>query len=329
MTSPETVRRAAAAVEWIDLRFEQVDFVADVIEGLRRTPKTIAAKYFYDESGSALFEEITRLPEYYLTRTELAILRERASEMAACFGDDHALVEFGSGSSTKVRLLLDATGERTTTYMPIDLSAEFLRDAAQKIANDYAHLDVIAVCADYTLLPFIPDSSTTGKRIAYFPGSTLGNLEPEEARHFFARTASILRRGDGMLIGVDLRKSPDVLNAAYNDSRGVTAEFNLNILRRMNRELGAGFDVESFEHVAFYNEERGRIEMHLRALTAQQIEIAGERFSIAAGELIHTENSYKYDERSFAELIAGSGFALEATWTDSGSNFAVHYLQIS
>jgi dimethylhistidine N-methyltransferase len=329
MTSPADLLPRKPSIEWIDLRVQQLDFVGDVVAGLGETPRRIAAKYFYDTAGSDLFEQITELPEYYLTRTELSILRHDAPAMVAHFGSRHALVEFGSGSSTKVRLLLDAAGPQTATYMPIDLSAEFLRESALSIAAAYPALEVIAVCADYTALPLIPESSATGKRVVYFPGSTLGNLEPSEAKRFFQHTASILKPRDGMLIGVDLRKSTSILNAAYNDSKGVTAEFNLNLLRRLNRELDAGFDVDSFEHVAFYNEEEGRIEMHLRATRAQQVEVSGHRFDVAAGELIHTENSYKYDEASFGRLLAGSGFEMKASWTDEGSNFAVHYLEIN
>jgi dimethylhistidine N-methyltransferase len=329
MTSqPDVLRRDPPSIGWIDLRVQQIDFEGDVVAGMRRTPRTVPAKYFYDATGSDLFEQITELPEYYLTRTELAILRRDAAAMVEHFGAGHALVEFGSGSSIKVRLLLDAAAGRTTTYMPVDLSADFLRESALRIAAEYPAIEVIAVCADYTALPLIPDCAATGKRVVYFPGSTLGNLEPAEAQRFFKQTASILRAGDGMLIGVDLRKSAQVLNAAYNDSQGVTAEFNRNILRRLNRELDAGFDVDSFEHVSFYNEGEGRIEMHLRAAHDHEVRVGDEKFAIAAGELIHTENSYKYDDASFARLTAGSGFEKVASWTDEGSNFAVHYLEI-
>jgi dimethylhistidine N-methyltransferase len=316
-----------AAFEWIDLEPEQSDFRSEVLAGLRQSPKTIAAKFFYDERGSELFERITELPEYYLTRTELSILTRHAEEMTSLFGDDYLLIEFGSGSSRKVKLLLEAS--RASAYMPIDISAEFLRASAQQLHREYPSVPIVAVCADYTRLAELPDIGAHGKRVIFFPGSTVGNLDPYEARRFFAHASSLLEPGDGLLIGADLRKDGTILNAAYNDTQGVTAEFNLNLLRRINREVGANFDLARFEHVAFFNEEQSRIEMHLRTDFAHTVEVGGARFDFAAGEMIHTENSYKYDLPLFHSLFSESRFVPRRMWSDDAGLFSVHYLEVS
>lgn len=316
-----------APVELIDLRPVQADFLDDVLAGLRKLQKELPAKYFYDQRGSQLFEEITRLPEYYLTRTEIGILRERAPEIASRIGDDAALIELGSGSSAKVRIILDQI-RRGITYIPVDLSREFLESAAKTIEADYANATVLAVHGDYTKPFAIPRAETFRKRVVFFPGSTIGNLLPEEVSSFLAQTASMLQSGDAMIVGVDLKKDPAILHAAYNDSRGVTAEFNLNVLRRINEELAANFDLARFEPFAYYDEAKGRIEMHLRSIGDQTIAIAGHRFTIRDGETIHTENSYKYSIDDFRRLVNGTGFHTERVWTDSESLFSVYYLTI-
>lgn len=326
LTMRETTN-AAPAIHWIDVSREQIDLAAEVRASLRETPKRVAAKFFYDSEGSRLFEEITRLPEYYLTRTELSILERHASEIVALFGPGYVLIEPGSGSSAKVRRLLDA-GE-AAAYMPIDLSADFLRESAEKIARAYPDVEVVAVSGDYTRLAQLPSIASNGRRVVFFPGSTLGNLEAEESRRFFGHIAGWLRPGDGMLLGVDQKKEARILDAAYNDASGVTAEFNLNLLRRLNRDLGADFDVSLFEHLAFYDESKSRIEMHLRALAPQEVTIDGETFAFRRGELLHTENSYKYDEDSIRRLLEGSGLRLTRTWTDEQRWFALHYLERS
>lgn len=311
----------------IDLQPPRTDFKAEVLKGLRAKPRSLPAKFFYDDTGSHLFEQITELPEYYLTRTEIGILEREAESMVDCFGEDFTLIEFGSGNSRKVRILLDA-GLSAREYMPVDISESFLRDGAAEIYRQYPNLDVTAVCADYTTMSSLPLMSERGKRVVFFPGSTIGNLTNEEARAFLANTARLLVRGDAMLVGTDLRKDIAILHAAYNDSAGVTAEFNRNVLRRINRELGARIDVESFAHVAFFNEAESRIEMHLRSELAQRIEVAGEHFDFAAGETIHTENSYKYDLEEFRRLTEGTGFAVVRHWTDPESLFAVQLLEV-
>lgn len=318
---------SGAALKVIDLHPRQTDFAQEVLHGLRKPQKELPAKFFYDERGSELFEEITRLPEYYLTRTEISILDDNAEQMVQMMGEDFALIEFGSGSSRKVRILLDQLRGRAT-YMPVDISLVYLKESAEKVRSDYPNVDVVAVCADYTLPFHIPAAEQHRKRVVFFPGSTVGNLEPFLASVFFRDTASSLRAGDGMLIGVDLKKDPAVLHAAYNDSRGVTAAFNFNILHHLNRRLGHSFDFAKFEHIAFYNPALGRIEMHLRALESHTVVIRGEEIRFRMGETIHTENSYKYEIDEFHALLERTGFEPVRVWTDRERMFSVHYLRV-
>jgi dimethylhistidine N-methyltransferase len=316
-----------ASLEVIDLHPVQTDFRQEVLHGLHKPQKELPAKFFYDERGSELFEEITELPEYYLTRTEISILDENAAEMVRMMGDDFALIEFGSGSSRKVRILLDRLRGHGT-YMPVDVSLVYLKESAERVRSEYPNIEVVAVCADYTLPFEIPSSGGHAKRVAFFPGSTVGNLEPHLASVFFRDTAGSLEPGDGMLIGVDLKKDPAVLHAAYNDSRGITAAFNFNILRHINRRLGDPFDLAKFEHIAFYNPALGRIEMHLRARVTHTVTIGGEEIRFRLGETIHTENSYKYEIEEFYALLEETGFAPVKVWTDPQRLFSVHYLEV-
>ena len=311
-----------------DLAPGEESFRDAVLRGLARTPKAIPCKFFYDVRGSALFEEICRLPEYYLTRTEAAILESNATEIASQMGPHCRLIEFGSGASHKVRILLQAL-DRPAAYVPVDISREHLRDAAANVAEDFPLLPVIAVCADYTrafALPPLPGPS--GKRVGFFPGSTIGNFEPEAAVGFLANYARILGPGGEMLIGVDLKKETEILDAAYDDRAGVTAAFNLNLLERVNRELDGDLNLDRFQHVAFYSEAAGRIEIYIRSLADQQARIAGTRIHFAAGELIHTEYSYKYGIGEFRALAARAGFRPVDTWTDPGELFSVHYFRL-
>jgi dimethylhistidine N-methyltransferase len=316
-----------SALRLIDLHPEQTDFRQEVLRGLRKPQKELSAKFFYDEQGSDLFEEITGLPEYYLTRTEIGILDRNAEEMVRMMGDDFALIEFGSGSGRKVRILLDHL-QGGATYMPIDISMLYLKESAERLSSDYPEVTVVAVCADYTRPFEIPRAEGHERRVVFFPGSTVGNLEPHLAIPFFRDTARSLERGDAMLIGVDLKKDPQILHAAYNDSQGVTAEFNFNLLRRINLELNADFDVDRFEHIAFYNPALGRIEMHLRSLATQTVSVAGVPIHFRLGETIHTENSYKYEIEEFHALLEGTGFVPVKVWTDSDRLFSVHYLEV-
>ncbi len=321
------IQGCTRTIELIDLHPRRAGFLTEVVEGLSRPQKELSAKYFYDQRGSELFEAITRLPEYYLTRTEISILNENVAEIAELLGSRFALIEYGSGSSTKVRILLDHVGPETV-YMPVDISEIHLRESAEALAVDYPHLQIIAVCADYTAQFEIPESTRYDKKVVFFPGSTIGNLEPASAHEFLRDTARALKAGDALLIGVDLRKDEQRLHAAYNDAAGVTAAFNRNILTHVNSELGAAFDENQFEHVAFYNAAEGRIEMHLRSLVEQSIVVGSTKFSFAAGETIHTENSYKYTVEGFHALLEGTDFRATKVWTDAEQLFSVHYLQV-
>jgi len=312
-----------------DLAPGEESFRDAAVKGLGRVPKSIPCKFFYDARGSALFEAICRLPEYYLTRTEIAILEENAAEIAALIGPHSRLIEFGSGASTKARILLQAL-DRPTAYVPVDISREHLRDAAVSLAEDFPSLPVVAVCADYTrAFPLPPLPGPGGKRVGFFPGSTIGNFEPEAAVDFMSNYARILGPGGAMLIGVDVKKDPEILDAAYDDRAGVTAEFNLNLLERINRELDGDLDTGRFEHVAFYNEAEGRIEIYIRSLANQESWIAGKPILFAKDELIHTEYSYKYSVPEFRALAGRAGFRPVETWTDPAELFSVHYLRLS
>ncbi|MDM0113107.1 L-histidine N(alpha)-methyltransferase [Variovorax sp. J22R133] len=300
-------------------------FGRELLAGLLHKPRSISPKYFYDAAGSRLFDAICELREYYPTRVELGILAERAPEIAMQIGPRADIVEFGAGSLRKVRLLLDAL-DSPTRFVPIDISGEHLEDAAGRLRADYPGLAVQPLVADYThpfALPAqLPDA---GARVGFFPGSTLGNFNPEEALAFLQMAARMLR-GGGLLIGVDLVKDPALLHAAYNDAQGVTARFNLNLLQRANSELGADFDLEGFTHAAFYNSPLQRIEMHLVSRRAQTAHLLGERISFAEGETIHTENSYKFTVDGLRTLAARAGFGIGPVWTDPERLFSVHWL---
>jgi L-histidine N-alpha-methyltransferase len=299
-------------------------FLADVLDGLSRPRKRLPSKYFYDATGSWLFDRITELDEYYPTRTELATLSAHAGAMADRCGSRCLLVELGAGSLVKARLLLDRL-DRPAGYVPVDVSGDHLRAAAAELTRDYPGLDVRPLVADFTR-PFEVPPVAVARRVVFFPGSTVGNFDPADADALLRRVARLVRPGGGLLLGIDLRKDPAVLEPAYDDARGVTAAFNRNLLVRINRELGADFDPAAFRHHAFYNRERSRIEMHLVSTTGQRVRVGGRAFAFRAGESIHTENSYKYDVVEFARRAAGCGLRLDETWTDGNRYFAVLYL---
>ena len=310
-----------------DLAPSEESFREAVLAGLGHEPKTLPCKFFYDVRGSALFEQICDVPEYYLTRTEIAILEEYAGDIARHIGAHCRLVELGSGSSRKVRILLEAL-KSPAAYVPVDISREHLREAAAQLAADFPKLPVIAVCADYTRpFPLPPLPGPAGKRVGFFPGSTIGNFEPEAVVRFLRHCAELLGPGGEMLIGVDLKKAPEILDSAYNDRAGINAAFNLNLLARVNRELGGDIAIDRFEHLAFYNAAKGRMELYLKSLADQTARIAGSRFHFAEGELIHTENSYKYAVDEFGALAARAGFTVVHTWTDRNALFSVHYFR--
>ena len=299
-------------------------FAHDALAALSQNPKRLSPKYFYDEAGSELFEQITVLPEYYPTRVELSILRERATDIRAFIPKGAALVEFGAGSTTKVRLLLDVC--EFACYVPVDISGDYLNAQAIALRGDFPDLAVHPVTADFTAPFALPDAVKDMPKVGFFPGSTLGNFEPHEASAFLRSAREILGKCGQMLLGVDLEKDERVLSAAYNDAAGVTAKFNLNVLARMNRELKGNFDLECFRHRAIYNRERHRIEMHLIARKAQTVRVMGHSFTFRAGESIHTECSYKYSIDRFRALAAGSGWRTQQSWTDSAGMFSVHAL---
>jgi len=303
-------------------------FLLDLTSGLNARPRSIPPKYFYDAAGSALFDHICALPEYYPTRTEVGILECHATEMAGLMGNDIDLLEFGAGSLRKVRLLLQGFRQHNCAcrYVPIDISGEHLTSAARQLSADFPALRVRPVVCDYTTLAKLPDAERpTQRRIGFFPGSTIGNMHPTEAQAFLSRAASLLS-GGGLLIGVDLVKSPALLHAAYNDAQGVTAAFNLNLLARANRELDADFDLAGFAHHALYQPVLQRIEMHLVSKRRQRVTIGDAQYMFEEGESIHTENSYKFTMDGFRQLATRAGFVPEATWLDARRSFSVHWL---
>jgi dimethylhistidine N-methyltransferase len=302
----------------------QDTFAADVIAGLTAQPKTLPAKYFYDLTGSALFERITELPEYYPTRCEIALLQEHAPAIASMFPPGCALIEFGSGSSRKARILL-AAAATVAAYIPVDISGDFLQQDLAQLERDLPHLVVHPLVADFTQPFAIPANLAGLPRVGFFPGSTIGNFEPPDAAKFLRHIGDVLGPGALLLVGIDLVKDHEILRRAYNDAAGVTAKFNLNLLTRINRELGADFDLVAFEHHAFFNAEQSRIEMHLASTRAQKVRIDGTCVVFRRGETIHTENSYKYTVESFQALAGGAGWSPLEVFSDG--MFAVHALR--
>jgi dimethylhistidine N-methyltransferase len=297
----------------------------EVMDGLQNMPKTLPSKYFYDQAGSCLFDEICELEEYYPTRTELEIMQTNMAEIVARIGPHCQLIEYGSGSSTKTRLLLDALPE-PAAYVPIDISKAYLLQSVRALMTRYPGLEVDPVCADYTTDFAVPSPrKPVARRVAYFPGSTIGNFDRQQARNFLVGIAHICQ-GGGLLIGVDLKKDPKMLHRAYNDRMGVTALFNLNLLLRLNTELGANFQLEQFAHYAFYQPEAGRIEMHLVSLKTQSARLDGLDIPFKLGESIWTESSYKYTLEEFAQLAGTAGFTVQQVWTDPQQHFSVQYL---
>jgi dimethylhistidine N-methyltransferase len=316
---------AAGAARRVETAATDAGFLRDVLAGLAAREKRLSPKYFYDEAGARLFEEITALPEYYPTRCELEILSTRGRELARFLPAGCALVEFGSGSSRKIRLLL-AAAPAVAAYVPVDISGEMLEQEAAQLARDHPGLAVLPFAADFTRPFALPAAIAGMPRTGFFPGSTIGNFEPHEAAAFLRNAGGLLGRGAAMIIGVDLVKDASVLNAAYNDAAGVTARFNLNLLARINRELGADFDPARFRHHAFYDPVRARIEMHLVSTCRQRVRLAGRTIEFRAGETIHTESSYKYTLETFATLARASCWSPAASWTDAAGNFSIHAL---
>lgn len=300
-------------------------FRADVLFGLSQPQKAVPPKYFYDEAGSLLFDLICRLPEYYPTRCELGILKARAGEIGTLVGPRASLVEFGSGSSIKVRLLLDAMAE-PLAYVPIDISGPHMRAAVARLAEAYPGVAMVPVEADFTQAVRLPPLGE-GRRVGFFPGSTIGNFTPEAAMAFLAHVGEVLGAGAALVIGFDLAKDWSVLEAAYDDRQGITAAFNLNLLARINREVGADFEPGAFRHKAFFNAGESRIEMHLESVREQEVRIGRHHFAFARGETIHTENSYKFSADAFLAMAWHAGWRTRRMWTDPRGWFAVAVLE--
>ena len=299
-------------------------FAEDVLEGLSRPRKSLSPKYFYDAAGSRLFERICRLREYYPTRTELSLTRKHREPMARFAGRGCALLEYGTGEGVKTRLIIEAL--RPSLYTPVDISEDALARAVPRLARAFPRLRIVPVRGDFSRPLEIPPISDGARRVVYFPGSTIGNLTPDEAYAFLKMTRAQVGARGAMIVGVDLKKNANVLHAAYNDAQGVTAAFNLNLLARINRELGGDFDLRRFVHYAFYEPTAGRIEMHLVSTEKQTVAIGAHRFSFERGESIHTENSYKYSIDEFQALAARAGFRAAKVWTDARRWFSVHGL---
>ncbi|MGZ5163123.1 MAG: L-histidine N(alpha)-methyltransferase [Burkholderiales bacterium] len=319
---------SAALYEYIDFKPATGSFLTEVLAGLSAERKALSPKYFYDARGSELFEAICELPEYYPTRVELAMLNAAAPELAGRIGSRSAIVEYGSGSASKTPTLIHAV--QPVAYVGIDISGEQLRSAVTQLAHQFPRVRMFAVCADYTLAVPLPqlDAADVHRRVVYFPGSTIGNFTVPESQAFLVNARQVAGRGGAMLVGVDLKKDSRILNAAYNDAKGVTAAFNLNLLSRINRELGADFDLDQYEHRAHYDGHAGRIEMHLVSRRDQQVHIDGRTFEFTAGETIHTENSYKYSIEEFQQLAQSAGFNANHYWIDPQALFSIHYLTV-
>jgi dimethylhistidine N-methyltransferase len=327
MRSADTVTAADTVAARDELSGLDVDeeFAAAVVDGLAKRRKTLPCRYFYDARGSALFEDITRLPEYYPSRTEMGILKAHADEMIDGIGEDGLLVEFGSGSSLKTEILLDRVAQHVA-YVAIDVSETALTEAEARLARRYPDLDIRTIVADFSHLGELPRDLAARRTTGFFPGSTLGNLASENAKLLLASFGKTLGKGSRLIIGIDLKKDARKLVNAYNDAAGVTAAFNLNLLTRINRELGAAFDRESFRHEAVYNPREGRVEMHLVSTRDHDVELCGRRFHFSAGESIHTESSYKYTVAQFQELALSAGWEPKRVWMDADKYFSVHEL---
>lgn len=314
--------------DFIDLAPETDNFEHAVLTGLRARPKAISAKFFYDERGSNLFEAICDQPEYYPTRTELGLLRDHAGDLAHLIGTAATLIEFGAGALEKVRILLDAL-DHPAGYIALDISGHHLKAAADSLAQDYPHMPITAICADYTQPLRLPEKlidKNQGKFVGFFPGSTIGNFSSKDAHRFLKTIRPLIGKGGLLIIGVDLKKDPAILNAAYNDKAGMTAAFNLNLLHRINKECNGHFDVHSFAHKAFYNEDLGQIEMHLESLDNQIVTVAGHAFPFSKGETIHTEISRKYTVDAFQDLARSAGWQPLTSFTDQMNLFSLHVL---
>lgn len=320
----------AEVASFSDVRPDREIFLAEALAGLGATVKTLPSKYFYDDLGSELFERICEVPEYYVTRVETALLRDIADDAAKAIGPGAKIIEYGTGSSEKINILLSSL-DNPAAFIGVDISGAALQGVTQAMAKRFPALDVHAVCADFTQPFDLPDmvGAGAGAKVVFFPGSTLGNFDPDLALEFMANAVRMAGPGGGMLIGIDLKKDEAVLNAAYDDAQGVTAQFNLNLLRRLNNECGADFDLAAFSHRAFYNADAGRVEMHLVSQRAQTVSLGGQTIAFAKDETIRTESSYKYSVSEFQNLSRRAGFTPVHAWTDAEHLFSIHYVSVA
>lgn len=332
MNSPATQYTTTGnnSIQFYDHKPQLASFGDEVIRGLKQCPRRIPPKFFYDKTGSEIFATICDTEEYYVTRTEIGILERYRHEIGKLIGLGCTLLEPGSGDSRKVHILLESL--KPDVYLPMDISRDYLKNVAQKLADEYPWLDIHAACVDYTKpldLSFLQtDNGNSARKIAFFPGSSIGNFEPRQAVAFLKNIARMVQPDGGLLIGVDLKKDPNVLHAAYNDNAGVTADFNLNLLKRINEELDGDFEIDDFSHRAIYNADKGRVEMHLVSQCTQTVNIDQECFHFTANDYIHTENSYKYHIEEFQLLARESGFRPLQCWTDEEQLFSVHFLEV-
>ena len=335
MTNPvENIMNNSSIIAPSEDGLTHTEFLADVIQGLSRTPKTLPCKYFYDERGSLLFEDICETPEYYVTRVETAIYQEFSHAIAELIGEEALLIEPGAGSIKKVAYILRAL-KKPAGFVPMDISEEILAHSSKTLQDVFPELDITPMAVDFldkaalkTIIEQLPQKPLVNKRVLFFPGSTIGNFNPDDAQLFLGQFANYLNPNDGLLIGVDLVKDSSRLEAAYNDSSGKTADFNKNLLLRINNELGGNFSTSNFEHKALFNRQHSRIEMHLISNQNQTVSIADHDFNFSTNETIHTENSYKYTKDAFIELANRAGYQSEQVWIDKQSLFSVHYLSV-
>lgn len=317
---------AHSGFEFYDLKPPAPRIQEEVIAGLTNRQKTLPPKYFYDEQGSLLFDEITRLPEYYLTRTEIRILKERSDDFARALKKGSWLLEYGVGSGIKSRILLDAI--EPSAYVPVDISSDPLLELARSIHDEYKEMSVYPICADFTNAFQLPSEMNGKEKVAFFPGSSIGNFSRNEACEFVGNIARVLGTGGSLVLGVDTRKPASIVEPAYNDSRGVTAMFNKNMLRHLNGRLGTSFQLDLFDHRVNYVEVEGCLEMHLVCRREHEVEIGGETFLFRKGESICTERSYKYSRDEVENLAAGAGFVVDQTWTDAEQRFMVALMRV-
>lgn len=311
------------SLQFRDYRPSTEDFYSAIIDGLSKEPKQLSPKWFYDETGSRLFDEICHQPEYYIPDAEREIFETYAEEIIECLGEDCLIIEPGAGSSEKIRFFLNRM--KPAMYLPMDISADYLQSSAERLSDEYRELDIYALCLDHTKPYELPKSIPTENRVFFYPGSSLGNLDKPDALKFLYDMRLKAGKQGGLLIGIDTKKHKSILDNAYNDAAGITASFNLNILKRIQHELDTNLEPDTFQHTAFYNESAGRIEMHLSSSVKQQISISDHDFVFNGGETIHTESSYKYSTQEFIQIASQTGWRSNKVWSDTKNLFSVHY----